>query len=77
MLGADLTEILSKHFQVSPLSKDQLDITRAKKIEDILNQFKPTVLVNCAAYTKVDDCERNWDLAKEVNGSAVGELARI
>ncbi len=36
---------------------------------------RPTLVLNCAAHTKVDLCEQEPDVADRVNGTAVGELA--
>ncbi len=38
-------------------------------------EHKPTLVINCAAHTKVDLCEQEPDLADRVNGTAVGEIA--
>jgi dTDP-4-dehydrorhamnose reductase len=37
----------------------------------------PTLVLNCAAHTKVDLCEQEPDLADRVNGTAVGEIAAM
>jgi len=61
LIGVDLTE---------------LDITNPPAIAKMLDLYKPTVLVNCAAYTAVDKCETEEMVANRVNGSAVGFLAK-
>jgi dTDP-4-dehydrorhamnose reductase len=38
-------------------------------------EHKPTLVINCAAHTKVDLCEQEPALADRVNGTAVGEIA--
>ena len=40
-------------------------------------EHHPTLVLNCAAHTKVDLCEQEPDLANRVNGSAVGEMAAM
>ena len=40
-------------------------------------ELRPTLLINCAAYTKVDQAEQEPDVAQAVNGYAVGTLARL
>jgi dTDP-4-dehydrorhamnose reductase len=41
----------------------------------VVAQVKPDVLINCAAFTQVDRCEAEADLAQLINGTAVGWLA--
>lgn len=54
----------------------ELDITNPPAIAKMLDLYKPTVLVNCAAYTAVDKCETEELVANRVNGTAVGFLAK-
>jgi dTDP-4-dehydrorhamnose reductase len=57
------------------LNLPELDITNPLQIAQILDLYKPAVLINCAAYTAVDACETNESTANLVNGTAVGYLA--
>jgi dTDP-4-dehydrorhamnose reductase len=57
------------------LTRDELDITDAKAIERALGRFEPDVVLNAAAYTKVDACEEDADLAMRVNGDGPARLA--
>lgn len=54
---------------------DTLDICNAATVMDWIVGARPAVVINCAAYTSVDDCETQPALAMEVNGTAVGHLA--
>lgn len=54
---------------------DTLDITDNKQVEEILHKAKPNVVFNCAAYTNVDKCEENIDLAYKINALGVQNLA--
>lgn len=54
---------------------DTIDISNADEVEAWVVAARPRVVVNCAAYTAVDDCEAQPDLAMRVNGTAVGHLA--
>jgi dTDP-4-dehydrorhamnose reductase len=54
---------------------DTLDITDAEAVTAVVLRDRPDVVVNCAAYTAVDDCETDEATATAVNGTAVGHLA--
>lgn len=60
---------------VVPMTKDELDITSNKSIQESLDKYNPEVLINCAAYTNVNEAEENPELANKVNGDAVGAIA--
>ncbi|MEX0719520.1 MAG: dTDP-4-dehydrorhamnose reductase [Balneolaceae bacterium] len=57
------------------LSSSELDITSQKKVEKKLASVKPDVLINCAAYTNVDQSEDEPEKAFLVNAKAVELLA--
>jgi len=59
------------------LTRPQLDITNADAQRDAFTQYKPTLIFNCAAHTKVDLCEQQQDQANAINGHAVGALATL
>ena len=76
MVGHDVCAALeSRGETVLPLTKSDLDITDAAAVRDAVRRARPDVIVNCAAYTKVDDAEANEHLATAINGSAVEFLA--
>jgi dTDP-4-dehydrorhamnose reductase len=76
MLGRDLTDLLAtRGEQVTGLAREDLDITETAAVTAGLQAIKPDVVVNCAAWTAVDDAESQEDAALAVNGHAVGELA--
>lgn len=55
----------------------QLDITDAGRVRTIFEEQTPDVVLNCAAFTDVDGCERNPEQAQAVNADAPGTLAAI
>ena len=76
MLASDLCPLLSEEgFEVIALSRMQLDITDASMVRDVVEGIKPWCVVNCAAYTRVDDAEDEKDLAFSVNAAGAGNLA--
>jgi dTDP-4-dehydrorhamnose reductase len=54
---------------------DTLDIRDAHAVRRWIVDARPSVVVNSAAFTAVDDCETNEEPATAVNGLAVGHLA--
>lgn len=54
---------------------DTLDICDAAAVRNWIVGARPSVVVNAAAFTAVDECEEKEPLAAEVNGNAVGHIA--
>jgi len=54
---------------------DTLDIGDATSVARWVEASRPSDIINCAAYTAVDDCETDEQSALRVNGTAVGHLA--
>ena len=74
MLGRQLQKV----FQSSSLtcwSKADLDITDRQSVQERIQELRPNVIINAAAYTAVDDCESHQELARRINGAAPGYLA--
>jgi dTDP-4-dehydrorhamnose reductase len=57
------------------LDRASLDITDAAGIQKILKEVRPRVIVNAAAFTRVDAAEAEPELARQVNADAVWHLA--
>lgn len=55
---------------------DTLDICDAEAVTGWIESAHPRAVINCAAHTAVDDGEHQEDLAFQVNGEAVGVMAR-
>jgi dTDP-4-dehydrorhamnose reductase len=76
MLGTDLIALLTTADEsVTPLGRGALDITDAAAAKEVVALARPDVVVNCAAWTAVDDAEAHEDEALAVNGHAVANLA--
>ena len=67
-LGSDLVKVFS---DAIPLTRKELDVTDYESLK-ILKEIKPDVVINTAAYVRVDDAEIEADKAFQVN--AVGAL---
>jgi dTDP-4-dehydrorhamnose reductase len=78
-LGSALVKTLwSSSFVREVLAWDlpEHDLDDPTSAERLLGTFRPDAVVHCAAWTDVDGCARNPDLAMRRNGTAVGEIAR-
>ena len=53
------------------------DLSTPGRIKEIAAELKPDLIFNCAAYTDVDGCEKNRDLAKRLNVGLVEDLLSI
>lgn len=72
MLGRDLQHVLTDR-PVTALARDDLDITDRDAVEAAVAGHR--VVINCAAYTRVDDAEENEQAAFAVNATGAGFLA--
>ncbi|ADE02982.1 dTDP-4-dehydrorhamnose reductase [Haloferax volcanii] len=55
----------------------QVDITDTERVVELLDEYDVDLVINCAAYTDVDGCESNPEVATAVNGTAPGDLAAV
>ncbi len=52
-----------------------LDITDATAVRSAIRDARPDAIINAAAYTAVDACETNVEVARAINADAVGNVA--
>ena len=75
MLGHDLINALDERHDLILTTSKTLDITNKKQAIEYICEVKPDIVINSAAYTDVDGCEENQDIAYAVNGDGVENLA--
>ncbi|MDQ2743890.1 MAG: dTDP-4-dehydrorhamnose reductase [Chloroflexota bacterium] len=76
MLGRDLLALLRREGEeASGLARHDVDVTDAAAVRSVIRQRQPGVVVNCAAWTAVDEAETHEKEALAVNGSGAGNLA--
>ena len=76
MLGRDLLALLRREgAPVTGLARRDLDVTDAASVRDAFGRVRPDVVVNCAAWTAVDDAEAHESEALAVNGHGPANLA--
>lgn len=74
MLGSAMMDVWREH-QTVGYDRPDIDITRPESIAAVFSKEQPEVVINCAAYTAVDQCETEENVAEFVNATAVGYLA--
>ncbi len=57
--------------------KSQLDICEPLQIKKVVSEVKADLIINCAAYTSVDEAENNQLLAQKINEKGPGHLGKI
>ncbi|MED4533617.1 dTDP-4-dehydrorhamnose reductase [Metabacillus fastidiosus] len=62
-------------YEVIPFAKSQLDITNQQQVIEHLQTTFPHIVINAAAFTNVDQCEKEVEKAFLVNGLGPSYLA--
>jgi dTDP-4-dehydrorhamnose reductase len=76
MLGTDLVAALvSRAEPVTGMDRAGLNVTDAAAVTDAIVRSRPDVVVNCAAWTAVDDAEAGEEQALAVNAGGAANLA--
>ena len=77
-LGSEL-QLLAPSFDAQYdflfVDRSQLDLSSNDSIDNFFAAHKPSIIINCAAYTAVDKAETDREAAFQINGVAVGKLA--
>lgn len=77
MLGRDLVAAAKgRGWNVAAFTRAGLDVSDEAAVRCAVSEAHPTVIVNCAAFTRVDDCEIEEARARLVNGDSVAVLSR-
>jgi dTDP-4-dehydrorhamnose reductase len=76
LAGAFKRSLASRNLKATYIDRDVCDITDPPQVTKWFNDVKPTLVLNCAAYTAVDKAEQEEAFARAINGDAVGTLAR-
>jgi dTDP-4-dehydrorhamnose reductase len=64
----------ARGYKTTLLTRAQCDVAKPEQVDRVLREHHPEVLLNCAAFTKVDACETESESADAVNGYAVKYL---
>jgi dTDP-4-dehydrorhamnose reductase len=74
--SAVLEALVNREFDTFSLDRNGLDLIRITSIHESLSGFDPDVIINCAAFTSVDDSEMRTEYAFAINAVAPTELAK-
>ena len=83
-LGKSINKIIDEKSNVNLFNNDfiftgreELDLENIESIKSFFRVNEFDIIINCAAYTKVDEAEKNKKQANLINHLAVKELAKI
>ena len=74
-LGYEIARLLPAHGEVTALDRSRLDLADVDAIRATVEAIRPQLIVNAAAYTAVDQAEREQQVAEAINARAAGVLA--
>jgi dTDP-4-dehydrorhamnose reductase len=75
-LGIELLRTAPPELEVVGLGHRECDITNQAQVDAAMSTHRPDVVINAAAYTAVDDAERQPAMAYSVNATGAGNVAR-
>lgn len=79
-LGQALIEQFQNSYEVISWDRENIDVSQYAETREKITALKPDVIINATAINAVDKIEEDvamFELAKNINGIAVGELAKI
>jgi dTDP-4-dehydrorhamnose reductase len=76
-LGEAMSAQLGARHEVVAYGRQELDVTSATDVRTMISSICPDVIVNCSAYTRVDEAEDHPADALAVNASALATLADV
>src|ERR1700728_3737243 len=75
-VGAELASVLPGLGEVIALDRQQLDLSRPDDIRRTIREIRPVLIVNAAAYTAVDQAEKEETVAQTLNVDAPALMAQ-
>lgn len=65
----------SSEYELVNTDVGELDITQIDQVMEFVREIKPCAIINCAAYTAVEACEKEEDLAFRINAIGARNLS--
>jgi dTDP-4-dehydrorhamnose reductase len=78
-VGYELQKVLNKDFKLilsNDLGKNSIDLSNPATISKAIEITNPDLIINAAAYTEVDNAEKNIDLSYMINSESPGVMAK-
>ncbi|MFA0426717.1 dTDP-4-dehydrorhamnose reductase [Vibrio sp. 10N.222.51.C5] len=76
-LAWELEQTTPSHFEIISFNANELDITNQVKVNEVVKNHSPDIIINAAAYTAVDKAESDKENAYAVNEKGSEYLALI
>lgn len=77
-LGYDVMRELEKRgIEGIGVDIDEMDITDAKSVDEVITKANPDAVIHCAAYTAVDAAEDNVEVCRKVNVDGPKNIANV
>lgn len=73
-VGKALVPLLMPLGGIVAMGHKDVDVADSNRLQDVLQTFKPELVINAVAYTKVDQAETEKDIAWKVNAEAPGVM---
>ena len=74
-VGRDLQQLLPPHGELTAVDRQQFDLSEPEAIRRTVREIRPQIIINAAAYTAVDQAEKDEPAARAINATAPGILA--
>ncbi|HKN61229.1 MAG TPA: dTDP-4-dehydrorhamnose reductase [Candidatus Acidoferrales bacterium] len=74
-VGSELAQLLPRLGEVTALGRQELDLSNIHDIRQAIQEVRPSLIVNAAAYTAVDRAEKEEALARAINSDAPAVIA--
>jgi dTDP-4-dehydrorhamnose reductase len=74
-VGWELNRTLLPLGEIVALDRSEADLSKPERLRSLVQEIKPNVIVNTAAYTDVDKAESEEELATVINSESPGVLA--
>lgn len=74
-IGSELEKLLPRLGKLIAIDRDELDLSDSSAVRCLVEQMRPRLIMNAAAYTAVDQAERDQHAARVLNEEVPAVLA--